>query len=126
MESDRVDSGRNGGFVRTIILPKSTSFDVKKTDSLVFPYTAFIKLSFLEQASVGPNQDALASTSTGVVSTLNHWKIDYALQDGKWVLQQALYSFEIPGAGITEGPPSPANVNTLFKRVPDLEAACMP
>ena len=125
VDSDRVLPGLTGGFVRTVISSGQTSYDVTKTDSLVSPYAAYIKLSFLEQAGTGPTEAALRDPSTLTVSTVNHWKLIYALQDGKWKFQQALYSFEMPAVNIAQQLPAQQDVKTLFSRVPGAEA-CLP
>jgi hypothetical protein len=125
VDSDRVLPGLAGGFVRTVISTGQMSYDVTKTDSLVSPYAAFIKLSFLEQVSTGPTEAALRDPSTSTVSIVNHWKLMYALQDGKWKFQQALYSPEMPALNIVEKLPAQQDVKTLFSRVPGAEA-CLP
>lgn len=125
VDSDRVLPGRTGGFVRAVISTGQMSYDVTKTDSLVSPYAAYIKLSFLEQAGTGPTEAALRDPSTLTVSIVNHWKLMYALQDGTWKFQQALYSSEMPALNIAEQLPAQQDVKTLFSRVPGAEA-CLP
>ena len=125
VDSDRTLPGRTGGFVRAVISIGQMSYDVTKTDSLVSPYTAYIKLRFLEQAGTGPTEAAMGDPSALTVSTVNHWNLMYALQDGQWKFQQALYSFEMPALNIAEQLPTQQDVKTLFSRVPGAEA-CMP
>lgn len=125
IESDRIWPGQ-GGFGRTIIHPSSTSFDVKKTDSLVSPFTAYIKLSFIEKSSAGKNEDELNSPSITWVTTVNNWELNYSLQEGKWKFQQAIYSSEMLGIIVSKTSPQPMNVKELFETVPNLEAVCMP
>jgi hypothetical protein len=125
VDSDRVLPGRTGGFVRAVISAGQMSYDVTKTDSLISPYAAYIKLSFLEQANTGPTEAALSDSSTPTVSIVNHWKLMYALQDGRWKFQQALYSFEMPALNVVEQSPAQQDIKTLFGRVPGAEA-CVP
>lgn len=125
VDSDRVLPGLTGGFVRTVVSTGQMSYDVTKTDSLVSPYAAYIKLSFLEQASTGATEAAMRDPSTSTVSIVNHWKLMYALQDGKWKFQRALYSFEMPALNIAEKLPAQHDVKSLFSRVPGAEA-CLP
>jgi hypothetical protein len=124
-ESDKVLPGKVGGFYRDIVKPIQKSFDVTKTDSLVSPYIAYIKLSFQMQSSTATTEEALQASNTVVVNTTNHWKLMYALQDGKWKLQQTFYSFAMPELNISEGLPNKADFNTLVSRIP-ATAVCQP
>lgn len=125
IESDRVWPGRLGGFGRTIIKPGQSSFDVKKTDSLVSPYMAYIDLNFVEQLSTAATEESLRALSTPVVNTVNHWRLTYAMQGDKWKLQEELYSFAMPDVGIKEEVPKKMEIGSLAGRVP-AAAVCNP
>jgi len=118
-ESDRTWPGKNGGFGRTVITPIETSYDVKKTDSLVSPHVGYINLRFTENTRVADTEEALRESNGRWVITENNWKLTYALQDGKWKLQQSLYSFALPNVNIPEGEAKPSSFSTLVGRVPE-------
>jgi hypothetical protein len=125
VESDSVWPGKISGVGRTIIKPGQKSFDVKKTDSLVSPHIAYIDLNFVEQLSTAATEEALQAFSTPVVSTVNHWRLTYAMQGGKWKLQEELYSFAMPDVGIKEEVPKKMEIGSLAGRVP-AATACNP
>jgi hypothetical protein len=116
--SDNIAPSKTGGFVRTQITPGSISFDVKKTESLVSPYSAYIDLNFTEKAIATTSEEAARAWDGGVLVTLQHWRLLYAMQDGKWKLQEELYSFAMPSAGLTEGVPTKMSNGALSRRVP--------
>lgn len=125
MDSDRISSGRTEGFFRIVTSAGEMSYDVTKTDSLVSPYTAYIKLSFLEQGGIGPTQVALSDPSSLKVATVNHWDLMYALQDGKWKFQEARYSFEMPLVNIGKTAPAHSDIKILTNRISGSEV-CLP
>ncbi|HHV68919.1 MAG TPA: hypothetical protein GXX48_14900 [Ochrobactrum intermedium] len=123
--SDNLVPGKTGGFVRIEITPGPMSFDVKKTDSLVSPYTAYIDLTFAEKALAAPTEEAARAWDGVAIVTMQHWRLLYALQDGKWTLQEELYSFAMPSAGITEQAPTKMSAGAISKRVPSA-LSCTP
>jgi hypothetical protein len=125
IDSDNVVPGKVDGFVRTAITPGPKSFDVKKTDSLVSPYVAYIDLNFVEKAIAAPTEEAARAWSGVAVVTVQHWHLVYAMQDGKWRLQEELYSFALPGADIPEGVPTKMALGALAESIP-AATVCMP
>ena len=125
VESDKIRPGKTGGFVRTAITPGPKSFDVKKTDSLVSPYLAYIDLNFIDQSVAAPTEEAARAWAGGSVSIVKHWRLVYAMQGGKWKLQDELYSFALPSANITEGTPEKMRVGALAESL-SAAVACMP
>jgi len=116
--SDSIFPGKAGGFVRTEITPGAKSFDVKKTDSLVSPYVAYIDLHFVKNAIATPTEEAARSWTGTAVVVMEHWRVVYALQDGKWKTQEELYSFAFPAANIPEGVPNKMKVGALSESLP--------
>ena len=125
LESDKVWPGKNGGFGRTAITPGPKTFDVKKTDSLVSPYLGFINLNFVDKSMAAPTEEAVRAWAGGGVTTVNHWRLVYALQDGKWKLQDELWSYELLGTTIADVVPKKMKAGALAESLP-AAAACDP
>ena len=125
LESDKVWPGKNGGFGRTAITPGPKTFDVKKTDSLVSPYVGFINLNFVNKSMAAPTEEAVRTWAGGGVTTVNHWRLVYALQDGKWKLQDELWSYELPGVTVADGTPKKMEAGALAESLP-AAVACNP
>lgn len=123
--SDTTVAALNGKFIRKTITPGETNFDVKKTDSLVSPYTSYIDISFIDQSMVASTPEAASTWEGGSLITIAHWRLVYAMQDGAWKLQDELYASALPQAAIKEGPLTKMPVGALVGSLPGA-SACNP
>lgn len=85
--AERVRQLSNGEWVRNVSAPAAVSFDVKKTDSLVSPYTAYIKVESMEHSARRKSEEEARTAAVGE-STAVHavYELRYAFQDAKWKL----------------------------------------
>lgn len=103
-------------------------YDVKKTDSLVSPYTAFVDFRDIEAIGQAPDEAgarALNIPENATLLTQRHWTIRYAYQDNKWSVQDVAFAFAMPQANLAESAPTPMK----FKDLVDSRAsaaACAP
>lgn len=100
-------------YAATTVTVGDKRFDVKKTDSLVTPFTAYIDLRFLAVMHQSAPTEEQARTSPVVVGTDHHWRLNYAFQDGKWKLQEEVHAFGVPTQNIAMGAPSKMNIGDL-------------
>ncbi|WP_367846477.1 hypothetical protein [Rhodoferax sp. WC2427] len=79
---------RNKNWVKRVWSPMKSTYDVKRTDSLVSPFSAFLELT--DSAAFGTAPDALAANDLDVPADgkgiMQIRRLDFAYQDRAWVL----------------------------------------
>ena len=95
----QIDQGPyNRKWTRDIIQVKDVSYDVKKSDSLISPIIGVVT-GECRSCPVGffttRQQAKNVSRSMAGNKQFYKFKIDYAYQDGKWVLKKALVQFTL-------------------------------
>lgn len=84
---DNVRQLKNGEWARNFLEVTSVVHDVKRTDSLVSPFTAYIKLETVEHVARRKTEDeARMAEKPGATVIRGTDEIRYAFQDSKWKL----------------------------------------
>ena len=79
---------RNKKWSTRLYFPTKISYDVKRTDSLVSPYTAVLKISEMVFAESAETQEAVTQMSVSADSSSglsSQSTVDFAMQGSKWV-----------------------------------------
>lgn len=80
-------------------LPAVITFDVRKTDSLVRPYSAFIEVLETRTAEKASDEQAANSLVVNVEDAAsavrNTSRIDFLFEEGKWTIQGGSYTTSV-------------------------------
>lgn len=99
---DNVRQLKNGEWVHNFMEVTSFAHDVKRTDSLVSPFTAYIKLETVEHTARRKTEDeARAADKQDATVIRGTDEIRYAFQDSKWKLVDGSTKREMKMAGQT-------------------------
>ena len=126
VDSDITNAGKNGNYVRTKINVVQKDYDVKKSDSLVSPYIAFIHVKFVENGGVADSETKVNTFVIFPVITEQDWHLSYAYQDGKWVSKNETYSFNMPAVHVKSEAPEMLPAGTLAGRLAAAQPCSMP
>ena len=93
-------SPTSGKWNKLVFGPNEVKFDVRKSDSLVSPYTGWISITYedavLQRDTRQEAEATVVSNSTvSVLGTLQRYHIAYAYQDSKWQLQKIDSSMKV-------------------------------
>lgn len=93
----------NGQWAHNINEPSSLSYDVKKTDSLVSPFTAYIKVASVSRTARQGSEEAARTVGTEG-RTINRGldELRYAFQESRWKLVGASSKRESKRPGETD------------------------
>lgn len=83
---DEVTASKSGGWTR-IRHVVDYSYDVKKSDSLVNPYTAYVDVyidSFTASKTSEAEVRATVFPRDAVLKIEDHWRVDYGFTEGAW------------------------------------------
>jgi regulator of replication initiation timing len=76
-----------------------TTYDILKSNSLLTPYIAELKIAFQQEIRTGGTEAACQAATLQQLATPPHhefgeyygyWKLDYVYKDGKWTVKQAI------------------------------------
>lgn len=99
---DEVTLGKDGKTYAQVKRDKGrVSFDVRKTDSLVSPFMAYIEVAYLDKLSFGRSPEAARKKMDLI--TDNTYRITYALQDDKWVMRDVTRAWRFPTIDVSKG-----------------------
>ncbi|VTU43017.1 hypothetical protein H6P1_00490 (plasmid) [Variovorax sp. PBL-H6] len=127
--AERVWQAPTGKWVRNKFIPKSLSFDVKRTDSLVSPYVAYMDVRYFEATDIDNSEQAVKALTVPNKLSSNvdqHWVLKYAFRDGKWQQGEVDYSFAFPDLNIAESAPKSLRFEDLVEVRPDATACAVP
>lgn len=83
---DEVAESKSGGWTRIRHFVDYT-YDVKKSDSLVTPYTAFVDV-YIDAFTVSKTSEnavrAAEFPRDAVLKVEDHWRVEYGFSDGAW------------------------------------------
>lgn len=104
---DSVRQLSDGTWARNVRGDARVTYDVKKTDSLVSPYTAYIKIETTQVTTRGQTEEEAraADSSTGTVSRGTD-ELRFAFQDANWTLKggRSNREFKRPGDPVFSNP----------------------
>lgn len=82
---DRIRQLPDGDWMRNLSDPARIAYDVRRTDSLVTPYTAYLRLRWSERSIRASTREAIAATDINTGSVLaGTYEIRYGYQHGRW------------------------------------------
>ena len=120
---------RSKKWVKRHLVSHQVTYDVRKTDSLVSPFSAVINLKELRLAGSSDTEQGAASLNLSPSSSgmQSNSVIRFAMQDGKWVFKSWEESVNMKLDGQTEF--SPQNQITLKREPQEILAprvSCLP
>lgn len=125
---ERSMSANGVNWARELILTEPIKYDVRKADSLVSPYVAYIEILLLQSGVTGNSEAAVKAVrlpEDATISTTDRWRLNFAYQNSKWKHVETRWSFAIPAAGIQEGAMSDMDFKNVVQKWP-AAAACLP
>jgi hypothetical protein len=127
LDTDTVSRSDNGGWFRSVYVSGAYMYDVKKSESLVSPYTATIEFQNTTYSAV-KNTEEEAKTmpiKSAPVKMENRWIVDYGYEESNWVVKRVQSASKIYALGVVNSPLADSTFS-IFSALTNSGTACKP